>query len=527
MDHPKAFSEILYLLLGGTGVGYSVQERHISNLPPVLDVASKELYQHQIEDSIEGWADAVDALINAYFHPFKGYPIFDFSLIREKGSPIKTAGGLAPGSEPLQEALVKINNLLYNAQGRFLTPIEVFDINNHLAQAVYSGGIRRSATICLFDKDDVDMLYSKSGDWYTHNPQRVMANISAVLNHDETNKDDFKRIFNILKTSGSGEPGFYWTNDSDLGVNPCCEISLRSCTFCNLTEVNVSAIESQEDFQKAAEAAVILGTFQATYTNLKNLRPIWKQRTEEDALIGISLTGIASYKDFPFSLTPVAESLKKVNSELASKLNINPAKRITTIKPSGTASLFFGTSSGIHPYYSRYYLRRIRVNKNEPVYPWLKTLNPSFIEDDLYDPNSVVFSVPVKAPETAITSEEGALEMLKRIRFFYHEWVKPGHVEGLNTNNISATVYVRKKEWDDVEQFLWEYRFSYHGITLLPFDGHTYKQAPLEEIPLEKYEDLIGKLSPINFSHITETSDKTNLSHEIACSGGSCEVTSL
>jgi len=527
MDNVKSFSEIMYLLLGGTGVGYSVQKRHINHLPSIKPVRNKPLQQFSIPDSIEGWAEAVERLFESYTNPSKPFTIFNYDLIREQGKPIETAGGFAPGSEPLKIALENVNNILYHAQGRLLKPIDVFDINNYIAQAVYSGGIRRSATICLFDRNDEAMLDSKSGDWWTKNPERAMANISAVLPRNEVRKNEFTYIYNKTKASNSGEPGFYWTDNPDLGANPCCEISLRSNTFCNLSELSVESVGSQEDFERAALAATVLGTLQAAFTDLKKLRPIWKERTLEDSLIGVSLTGIAAYKDFPFELEPVVSKMIEKNKEIAKLININPAKRITTIKPSGTASLYFGTSSGIHPYYSSYYLRRVRVLKTDILSEVFHVHNPDFITPDTFDDTNNIISIPIKAPETAITSDEGAIDMLKRIRFFSGSWIKNGHIDGDNTNNVSATVYVRKNEWDDVKQFMWENRDAYNGLTVLPYDDHSYNQAPFEEISENEYNRLMDLLNPIDFSKIKEQTDHTNPSGEIACSGGACEIKQL
>lgn len=527
MDDIKAFSEIMYLLLGGTGVGYSIQRRHINQLPVIGNVVNKPLQQFYIPDSIEGWAEAIERLFNSYMHPSRPFTIFNYDLIREQGKPIETAGGFAPGAEPLRIAIDSVNNILYNAQGRQLKPIEVFDINNYIAQAVYSGGIRRSATICLFDRNDEKMLTSKTGNWWSDHPERAMANISAVLPREEVRKNEFTYIYNKTKNSNSGEPGFFWTNDPDMGANPCAEISLRSNTFCNLTEVNVEAVSTDEEFEKAAVAATVLGTLQASFTDLSRLRPIWKERTKEDSLIGVSLTGIAAYSKFPFNLETVVEKMKEKNIEISKRIGINPAKRITTIKPSGTASLYFGTSSGIHPYYAPYYLRRVRVLTTDILSEVFHVHNPDFIEPDSFDPTNNVISIPIKAPETAINSGEGALDMLKRIRFFFNTWIKPGHISGNNTNNVSATVYVRKDEWDSVKQFLWENRDNYNGLTILPYDDHSYKQAPFEEISETVYNDLMPKLNPINFETIIETTDHTNPSGEIACSGGACEIKQL
>jgi ribonucleoside-triphosphate reductase (thioredoxin) len=453
--------------------------------------------------------------------------IFDFDAIRPEGAEIKTSGGFAPGPEPLRTTMKAISRVLSNAQGRKLLSVEVFDICCHIAMAVYSGGIRRAATICLFDRDDAKMLYSKTGAWYEQQKQRAMANISVVLPRGKVRSPEFNKLFDIMRASNAGEPGFFWTNDEDMGCNPCGEISLRPFTFCNLTEVNVGACETEQEYMSALSSASFFGTLQASFTDFKMLREAWKRHTEEDRLIGVSLTGICTYQAFPFNLQKGAIWVNEVNKETAERIGILPAKRTTTIKPSGTASLYFGTSSGIHPYYAPFYIRRMRLKKDEVLADVFRSVNPRLIEDDVFSPDNYVISVPVKSPPECITREESSLNMLRRIRYFYNTWIKPGYIAGLNHNNISATVSVRQGEWDEVKRWLWENREAYQGLTILPYDGSCYKQTPFEEVSEEVYTDLSSDLQDIDFHLINESTDHTNPSGEVACGGGTCEVSYL
>ena len=525
IDDWRAFGEVMFLLLGGTGVGYSVQKHHVDALPEIRKPDAKRNRRFLIGDSIEGWADAIKMLMKSYFHG--GASInFDFSDIRQKGSMLVTSGGKAPGPQPLKECLVKIQGILdTKIDNEKLSPIEVHDIVCHIADAVLAGGIRRAALISLFSADDNEMISCKSGPWWELNPQRGRANNSAVLLRNKVTQEFFMSLWEKIKASGAGEPGIYLSNDKDWGTNPCCEIALRPFQFCNLCEVNVSDIESQEDLDARVKAAAFVGTLQAGYTNFHYLRPVWQRTTEKDALIGVGMTGIGSGVAQKYDLKRAAELVKEVNATIAKQIGINASARCSTIKPSGTSSLVLGTSSGIHARHNDYYIRRVRVGKNEAIYTYLMINHPELIEDDYFRPHdTAVISVPQKSPEESILRTESALDLLERVKWFYTNWVKPGHRNGQNTHNISATVSIKEDEWEVVGNWMWENRKFYNGLSVLPYDGGTYIQAPFEDCTKEKYEEMMEHLSNINLAHVVEIADNTNLQDQAACAGGACEI---
>lgn len=523
IDHPDAFSEIMFLLLGGTGVGYSVQYRHVEQLPDVHGPSDQER-RYVIGDSIEGWADAVKVLMESYFYG-KERVRFDYRDIREKGTPLKTSGGRAPGSDPLRISLNKIESILRANTGFALDPIDAHDICCHLADAVLAGGIRRAAMISLFSADDIDMLTCKSGDWWELNPQRGRANNSVILDRKSTTYEEFKEIWKRVELSGAGEPGIYWTNNMDWGTNPCCEIALKPFQFCNLTEVNVSDVDTQDELNLRVWAATILGTLQAGYTDFHYLRPIWRKTTEEDALIGVGMTGIASGKVLKLDLRCAAEIAKVTNKFIAEKIGINDAARTTTIKPSGTSSIVLGSSSGIHAWHSPHYIRRMRVGKNEAIYSYLSNKLPELVEDDYFNPrNQAVISVPQEAPNGSIFRTESSLDLLARAIRFNEEWVRAGHNSGDNANNVSCTLSIKPEEWELIGDKLWGYRDLYNGMSVLPYDGGTYIQAPFEECTKEKFEEMSKHLGDINLSEVVEEYDNTDLTGEAACAGGKCDT---
>jgi hypothetical protein len=859
VDHYKAFSETMFLLLGGTGVGYSVQYRHVDKLPNLVKPTGTKKYI--IGDSIEGWADAVKTLMKAYFGYRKTRPEFDFSDIREKGARLITAGGKAPGPEPLRICLEKIEHILTRAlseEQNKLTPIDCHDIQCHIANAVLAGGIRRAAMISLFSYNDEDMITCKSGNWWESNEQRGRANNSVILDRNNTTKEQFDSIWTKVKDSGAGEPGIYWTNNLDWGTNPCCfvgstkiltpigyveisdlvgendlinkdgeivpglvwsngikdvvelvlsssnnikctedhrfmitdgseveakdlvgkrimpyfqineevseytkygfiqgdggtgrlvsdshkgleihvgkkdddiftlfgikkeinkrtyyvsgynevlkllkfdsrplperampntllswsknelamflkgmysangsiikghrisykttsrelavqlqnrlsylgissyvttnkekevefsngtytckqsydiniskykdvlkfgevigfvhrykqdslkelilskapkvlsvkkagqeevfdfslddnthwgvvegviahncEIALKPFQFCNLTEVNVSDVDTQEELNTRVKVAAILGTFQAGFTNFHYLRDIWRKTTEEDALIGVGMTGIGSGKILNLNLKEAADVAKETNKNYSHNIGINSAARVTTIKPSGTTSCVLGTSSGIHAWHNSFYIRRIRLGKNEAVYTYLSIYHPDLIEDDYFRPDTqAVLSIPQKAPKGSILRTETALDLLERTKKFNLEWVKEGHVRGDNTNNVSATISIdseriygnlgerfsHKNEWEVVGEWMWENKDSYNGLSVLPADNGTYVQAPFEDITEDKYNELAKNLSNIDLTKVIELDDNTDLSGEAACSADGCIV---
>ena len=519
-----AFSETMFLLLSGCGVGYSVQKHHIEKLPEIKKPTKTRRFL--VGDSIEGWADAVKVLMKSYFGISNSRPKFDFRDIRPKGAELITVGGKAPGPEPLKECLFQIQKVLDRKEdGDQLKPIEVHDIICHIADAVLSGGIRRAALISLFDLHYEEMLTCKYGNWWEKNPQRGGANNSAVTIRSKVRKKDFFGLWQKIVASNSGEPGIYFSNDKDWGINPCCEIALRPYQFCNLTEVNVSNVESQEDLNNRVKAAAFLGTLQASYTDFHYLRDIWNRTTERDALLGVGMTGIGSGTILKYDLKEAAKEAKLTNEEIANIIGINKAARVTTVKPSGTSSLVLGTSSGIHAWHNDYYIRRMRLGKNEALYQYLAEHHPELVEDDFFKPTiQAVISIPQKSPKGSILRTESAIDLLERTKKFNMEWVKEGHRKGDNTNNVSATISVKQEEWDEVGKWMWENRKTFNGLSVLPYDNGSYTQAPFEDITEEKYNKMKGHLNNIDLTLIKETTDETDLNGQVACAGGACEI---
>jgi len=526
IDDYRAFNETMFLLLSGTGVGYSVQRHHVAKLPALQKAKTNRRYL--IPDNIEGWADSIKVLMKSYLGLSKWKPNFDFRAIRAKGERLITSGGVAPGPEPLKICLMHIESILERKQdGEQLTSLECHDILCHIANAVLSGGIRRSAMISLFDYNDETMLTSKFGNWWELNPQRGRSNNSAVIKRNgAVTKSDFLDLWKKVELSNSGEPGFYFTNDVELGTNPCCEISLNSFQFCNLVEINASDLIDQHDYEERTAAAAFIGTLQASYTDFHYLRQEWKEVTEREALLGIGMTGIASGKVLELDMPEAAEVAYRVNRSTADEIGIKSAYRITCVKPSGTSSLVLGTSSGVHAWHDQYYLRRIRLGKNEALYTYLSVYHPELLEDDVMSPqNQSVVSVPVSAPQGAITrGSESAIQFLERVKLIHEKWIKPGHIAGENTHNVSATVTLKKNEWAMVGEWLWENQNHYNGLSFLPEDLGSYQQTPFESITKEQYEQLVTNCNALDVAKIVEISDKTSLSEQVACAGGACEI---
>lgn len=522
IDHIDAFSELMFLLLGGTGGGYSVQRLWVDKLPTVRGPHA-ETRRFLIGDSIEGWADAVKVLVEAYFLG-KQDPVFDYRDIREKGAALITTGGKAPGPEPLEACIETLRGKLNEAKGRKLKPIEVHDICCIIADAVLAGGIRRAALISLFDRDDEEMLRCKSGEWWEDSPYRARANNSAVLPRGHVSKEEFYKLMQIVEASGAGEPGIYWTSNEEWGTNPCCEIGLRPFQFCNLCELNASDVTDQHDLNERAKAAAFIGTLQAGYTDFHYLRPIWKQTTEEEALIGVGMTGIGSGAVLKLNLREAADEVVEENIRVAGLIGINTAARTTTVKPSGTSSLVVGSSSGIHAWHNDYYIRRMRVGKDEALYHYMLREMPRLVEDDVFNPKGAVLSFPQAAPRGAILRTESPESLLDRVRLFNLDWVRHGHVSGDNTHNVSCTISLKEDEWGDCIDWMWSNRNEYNGISVLPYAGGSYVQAPFEDITERQYYELEQYLTAIDLSQVSEEVDNTDLSGEVACSGGVCEL---
>jgi ribonucleoside-diphosphate reductase alpha chain len=525
IDDWRVFSEIMFLLLGGTGVGYSVQKHHVDALPEIRKPNADKTRRFLIGDSIEGWADSISVLVKAFF--FGGSkPVFDFRDIRQKGARLITSGGKAPGPQPLKECLIKLEGILdAKKDGDKLSPLEVHDMVCHIADAVLAGGIRRAALISLFSANDEQMISCKSGAWWETNPQRGRANNSAVLMRHKITKEYFLDLWKRIEASGAGEPGIYLSNDKDWGTNPCCEIALRPFQFCNLCEVNVSDVVDQYDLNARVKAASFIGTLQAGYTDFHYLRPIWQRTTEKDALIGVSMTGIGSGAVLKLDMKEAAKVVKVENKRLAEVMGINPSARTTTVKPAGTTSLTLGTSSGIHAWHNDYYIRRVRVGKNEAIYSHLLINHPELVEDEYFRPHdTAVIGIPQKAPSDAIFRTESPIQLLERVKKVHSEWIKPGHRTGNNSHNVSATISIREHEWKAVGEWMWDNKEYYNGLSVLPYDGGTYIQAPFEDCTKEKYEELMKTLTEVDLSKVIEIEDNTDLSGEVACAGGACEV---
>ena len=523
IDSLHSFSESMFLLLGGTGVGYSVQRHHVSELPDITKPGKARNYL--IEDSIMGWADAIKVLMKAYLEG--GFmPKFDFRAIREKGATLVTAGGKAPGPEPLKLCLTHVQAVLDRKhEGETLSPLECHDILCHIANSVLAGGIRRSAMISLFDHDDEEMITSKYGNWWETNEQRGRANNSAVLPRGEVSEKTFMDLWKRVEASGSGEPGIYWTNNQDWGTNPCCEIALRPYQFCNLCEVNVSDVTDQEDLNARVAAAAFFGTLQAGFTDFHYLRPIWAKTTQKDALLGIGMTGIGSGEILKYDLAISADVAKTVNRLVSAKTGTNEAARITCIKPSGTTSLVLGTASGIHAWHNDYYLRTMRFNKNEDIAMYLMENHPELCEDDVLRPtDTVCVRIPVKAPEGSIFRTETAFDTLERVKKFSTEWINNGHSNGDNTHNVSATVSIKDDEWPSVGQWMWDNREFYNGLSVLNYWGGSYQQAPFEDITEEEYNSRIVKLKELDLTKVTEQDDNVEFGQVAACAGGACNI---
>lgn len=560
VDRWEVFGEALYLLLSGCGVGFSVQFDHVERLSPVAYIDLKKVEHHVVEDTIEGWADALKALIQSFQ---KGTNLeLSYHKIRPAGSPLKTSGGRAPGHLKLKESLEKIRSVLSAAQGRKLRPIEAYRIMCFAADAVLSGGIRRSAMICLFSLDDSEMMFAKTGNWWQTDPWFANSNNSVVLKRDEVKKKQFKRIFQM--TREWGEPGFFFVSDYDHATNPCCEINLypvvtvtpemkdrlasngvdvevgsqrTGWAFCNLCEINAAKLTSYEDFVEAAKSATLIGTLQAAYTDMPYLGWVSEEIAKRDALLGIGMTGIM---DSPkIALNPefqrsVAEQVKSWNLEYASRLGINPAARTTCVKPSGTTSLALGCiGSGIHPHHARRYIRRVTADELEPVFQAFKAVNPKLC---VRKPDGKwVIEFPVQAPEGAILKgDQTALEFLDSVRSTQANWVVPGtSIDHPGNNgghhNVSNTVTVRPEEWEAVANYIWTHREDFTGISLLANTGDKdFAYAPLEAVLTEaderRWAELTSVYSPLDYTSILESEDGTSLSGEAACAGGFCQI---
>jgi ribonucleoside-triphosphate reductase len=534
-DRPRFFAEAFYLLLCGCGVGFSVQKVHTNKLPLVRGPFSSD-YVFMVEDSIEGWAEALDALMTSYFNN-EDVPLFDYSQIRPEGTLLKTSGGRAPGPKYLQKSLEQVGSILSNAIGRQLTSLECHDIVCVMAEAVLSGGIRRSSLLSLFDADDEAMLTAKMGNWFETAPWRRNANNSAAFVKGLESKDQFTRVFNCLREFG--DPGFAFIEHVNALMNPCAEakllISLAGSNvsgfqFCNLTTINGSMIKHRQDFFSACMAASILGTLQAGYTDFKFLGKESKALTERDALLGVSICGVYEAADIlldPYVLRAGAYFVVERNKTYAKKIGINPAKRTTLLKPDGTSRLLLGgITPGIGPHHAEKYIRRVTANKNEVTFKYFNMLNPHMVVDSPYKDTDCFIEFPLDAGRTRTLSTTSAIDHLKDIRVLQENWVNPGSLSD-ERHSVSCTVEVKEHEWDEVVAFLWANKEYYAAVTFVPQTlDKAFPCAPEESIDsanMEKWK-TISVFTPVDFSKMIELEDGTALEATSACEGNKCEI---
>lgn len=512
----QAAAELLYLAACGVGVGYSIQRRHTEQCEPVG--TRPNILTYTVEDSRESWADSIPVLLSS------PSVAFDYSRVRSKGTPLST-GGTASGPEPLIQCHARIREVVTKAQGRKLTPFEWHIVLTSIGDAIVSGGVRRTALIALFDRDDREMLTAKSGDWWTKYPQFARANNSAVLPRGQVSEEEFRALIQACYDSYAGEPGIHWTNDPEYGTNPCAEIALRSSQTCNLTEVNVAACTTNVEFLTAVYAATVLGTFQAQLDSFSYVNPTWRKNQQEERLLGVSLTGQAQnqYLMTPHLLHVAAENAVQVNKTLSGMLNSKPAARVTTVKPSGTTSTVLGTSAGVHGVHAPHYVRRIGVEVGNPLEVYLRQYAPDYVEDCTYDRQLSLVKLPISMPGI-VRTEESALDLLNRARNIHQNWITPGHVSGPNTHNVSLTVSYKPEEQEAVANWMWGMRNDYSGISLLPFDGGSYQQAPYTTCTEEEYTRLVAAMPELDLTEVVYAQGQDDMANTSGCEGGLCEI---
>ena len=537
IDSPRSFDELMYVLMCGTGVGFSVERNFINKLPIVAEEFHPSDSTIVVADSKIGWASAFRELI-AMLYAGK-IPQWDISRVRKAGDRLKTFGGRASGPEPLVDLFNFCIEVFQKAKGRKLTSIECHDVVCKIADIVVVGGVRRSALISLSNLSDQRMAKAKSGDWWRHEGQRALANNSVAY----TEKPDFQSYLTEMQTlyeSKAGERGIFSRiaaqkiagrngrrdHEQDFGTNPCSEIILRSNQFCNLSEIVVRPEDDLDSLKNKCEIASIIGTLQATLTDFRYLRNVWKRNTEEEALLGVSMTGIMDHEILsgaqPEVLGEWLEKLRdvavNVNKKWADKLGIEQSAAITCVKPSGTVSQLVDSASGIHPRFSSHYIRRVRSDKKDPLAQFMETVGFP-VEQDVMTPTSSVFSFPIKAPEASVTvSQVGAMQQLELWKAYQNNWCE---------HKPSITVYYTDDEFLSVAQWIWENFDLCSGISLLPVSDHVYQQAPYEKITAEQYKEALDAMpKDINWEDLRhfEVEDNTTGSQELACVGGACEI---
>jgi ribonucleoside-triphosphate reductase len=540
VDSPRSFDEAMYILMNGTGVGFSVEQKYIDQLPVVAEQMFTTATTIIVEDSKLGWAKSYKELIALLYQG--QIPNWDMSKVRPAGARLKTFGGRASGPEPLDALFIFTVDTFKKAAGRRLKPVEAHDIMCKIGEVVVVGGVRRSALISLSNLDDFEMAKAKSGNWWETEPQRALANNSAVYNA-KPNTAQFLREWRNLYESKSGERGIYNMDsvrkhidkfdrrDSSkvMGTNPCGEILLRANEFCNLTEVVIDASDTIEDLSEKVRLATILGTWQSTLTNFKYIRKSWKDNCEEERLLGVSLTGIFGNKITATNgekLAGILDALREesvmTNASEADRLGINHSASITCVKPSGTVSQLTGVSSGIHPWYSPYYLRSVRGDNKDPLTTFLKESGvPN--EPDVMKPNdTTVFYFPIKAPKNAVVTKDlTAIEHLEMWKTYREYWTE---------HNPSVTINIHEDKWLNVGAWVFDNFDNVGGISFLPASEHTYRQAPYQEITKEEYEDWLKKMpKSIQWEMLSlyETEDGTTGSQELSCVAGACEIVDI
>jgi len=543
VDSPRSFDETMYVLMCGTGVGFSVEYKYINKLPPVPEKLEKSDTVIVVEDSKQGWAKAYRELLALLW---TGHiPAIDVSKVRPSGARLKTMGGRSSGPQPLINLFDFTIAKFKNATGRNLKPIECHDIMCKIGEVVVVGGVRRSAMISLSNINDIEMAQAKSGNWWELSPQRALSNNSVAYSR-KPEMEQFIAEWKSLYDSKSGERGIYnvaaaqaqaakfGRRDPDIhyGTNPCSEIILRPYQFCNLSEVVLRENDTKKDIQRKVELATILGTWQSTLTDFKYLRKIWKDNTEEERLLGVSLTGQFGHKFMSGKedivmlesfLMTLREKAREVNREESGKIGIPESAAITCVKPSGTVSQLVGVSSGMHPWHSPYYIRTVRGSKGDPISTFLKEVGIP-VEDDVMKPNDTyVFSFPVKAPDGAIVRNDlTAIQHLDIWLVYQRAWCE---------HKPSITVSVKEDEWMEVGAWVYKNFDEVSGISFLPHSDHTYKQAPYQEVSKEDYDALVAKMPKnIRWEDLSfyETEDGTSPSATLACSSdGNCELVDI
>lgn len=572
-DRPRFFSEYLWLLMSGCGAGFSIQSHHVSQLPAIKQPAGKK--HHTVGDSAEGFAEAVDTLFNAYFEGSEA-PEFDYSVIRPEGVRLRF-GGKAPGPMPIRNALERVTSVLEGSIGRNMRPIEVFQCAMHLALSVGKGGSRRCASIATFDINDEEMLRAKTGQWFITHPEYACANISAVALRSDIEFADFKNVFQYTKEFG--EPAVIFQSSKEFTYNPCVEALMcpmlishngkvvqnytldlieyknrehwisKGYSFesgwqaCNLSSINGALIKNVDDFKQAAIAASILGTLQCTYSDTGYLGSVSKLIMERENLLGVSICGVMDSPDILLNqdiLREVAELVKETNVNLANKLNINPSSRVTLEKPEGSTSLVFQSGFGIHPRHGKQYIRRVYADSSDPLVQAYEKINPLSVTTTNAESANKIIAFAETSPEGSLTRHDmSAVEFMDIAKRFYQGWVLPGtrpnRLERA-THNISMTVSVKPDEWNDVQNFFWNNRQYFCGISFLPMSGdYVYKNPPYQEVSeptsestpeqieaWEYWNALKNSTAPFDFDCVLESEDITDVAEEVACGGGLC-----